>query len=208
MVNRLRSSQPRHADLATPPVDQTMSDADLVAMAHYDRQGFALLYARYLDPVHRYCHRRLGSREAAEDATSLIFAKAWQALPRLQPQQASFRSWLFSIAHNVVIDVYRARAREHPLEWAGDLLDGAPSPEDLALAADERDSVQTLLAHLPETQRQVVELRLAGLTGREIAQTLGLTSGNVGVLQHRAIARLRARLTIDSESQEGSHAQQ
>jgi RNA polymerase sigma-70 factor (ECF subfamily) len=208
MVNRLRSSPQNHPGLVPQPANQSASDADLVAMARYDRQGFALIYARYLDPVHRYCYRRLGSREAAEDATSLIFAKAWQALPRLQLKQASFRSWLFTIAHNVVVDAYRVPVREHPLEWADDLLDGNPSPEDLAVAADERDSVLTLLAQLPETQRQVVELRLAGLTGSEIAQTLGLSPGNVGVIQHRAIARLRAWLTISREPAEGIHAQQ
>ena len=71
-------------------------------LAQRDPYAFALLYTRYLDPIHRYCYRRLGSREAAEDATSLVFAKALSALPRYH--DTSFRSWLFTIAHHVVID--------------------------------------------------------------------------------------------------------
>jgi DNA-directed RNA polymerase specialized sigma24 family protein len=61
----------------TPPAPsrEAASDAELVVMARHDPQAFAVLYARYLDPVHRSCTLRLGSREAAEDATSLIFAK-------------------------------------------------------------------------------------------------------------------------------------
>jgi RNA polymerase sigma-70 factor (ECF subfamily) len=74
-------------------------DADLVARAQVDREAFALLYRRYLDPVHRYYYRRLGSREAAEDATSLVFTKAFTALPTYRT--GSFRSWLFAIAYHV-----------------------------------------------------------------------------------------------------------
>jgi DNA-directed RNA polymerase specialized sigma24 family protein len=57
------------------------SDDELVALAMEDPRHFSLLYARYLDPVHRYCYRRLGSREAAEDATSLVFTRALTAFP-------------------------------------------------------------------------------------------------------------------------------
>ncbi len=54
-------------------------DADLVAQAQLDRQAFAPLYARYADPVYRYCYRRLGHPEVAADATSQTFARALAA---------------------------------------------------------------------------------------------------------------------------------
>jgi hypothetical protein len=53
----------RTADASAAP-----DEAALVARAQADRHAFAPLYARYLDPVYRYCYRRLGSKEAAEDA--------------------------------------------------------------------------------------------------------------------------------------------
>ena len=81
-------------------------DADLVARAKVDRQEFALLYTRYADPVYRYCLRRLGNPETAADATSQIFAKAMVALPGCR--DSAFRSWLFAIAHNTLVDAYRA----------------------------------------------------------------------------------------------------
>ena len=61
-----------------------------MARALHDRQAFGLLYDRYVDPVYRYCYGRLGSREEAEDATSLIFARALAALPT--HRGGSFRS--------------------------------------------------------------------------------------------------------------------
>src|SRR4051794_12919501 len=163
-----------------------------------DSRHFSLLYARYLDSVHRYCYRRLGSREAAEDATSLVFTKALAAFPHYR--HASFRGWLFTIAHHVVTDRYRGAQPEHPLETAVELRDGSPSPEDLALASDERRSISELLSRLPDHQRQVVELRLAGLTSAEIAQALGRSRSNVDVTQYRAVARLRVLLGLTAEA--------
>jgi RNA polymerase sigma-70 factor, ECF subfamily len=176
------------------------SDDELVALAMEDHRHFSLLYARYLDPVHRYCYRRLGSREAAEDATSLVFTKALTAFPHYR--NASFRGWLFTIAYHVVTDRYRSNQQEHPLETVVELRDGSPSPEDLALAADERRSVSELLTRLPDHQRQVVELRLAGLTSAEIAQALGRSRSNVDVAQYRAVARLRVLLGLGAVPQE------
>lgn len=191
--------------IAAPPERDGVSDAELVALAQGDPRAFAHLYTRYLDPIHRYCYRRLGSREAAEDATSLVFAKALSALPRYH--HTSFRCWLFTIAHHVIVDRYRDALPEHSLETAADLLDETPSPEELALATDARRSVRDLLGRLPDHQRRVIELRMAGLTGAEIAQTLGRSPANVDVTQCRAIARLRVLLGLGTEPQEAAHGQ-
>lgn len=183
-----------------PMVESDSSDADLVTLAMEDPRHFALLYARYLDPVHRYCYRRLGSREAAEDATSLVFTKALTAFPHYR--HTSFRGWLFTIARHVVTDSYRGDHPEDPLEVVAELRDGSASPEELALAADQRQSVTHLLPRLPEHQRQVVELRLAGLTSAEIAQVLDRSPSNVDVTQYRAVARLRVLLGLAAAPQE------
>ena len=115
-------------------------DAALVAEAKRDRQAFALLYRRYVGPVYRYCVHRLGSQEEAEDATSLVFAKALVALPGCRDD--TFRAWLFAIAHNVVADVHRSHRPTSPLAAAAGLADGAPSPEEAALAGQERHAVR------------------------------------------------------------------
>src|SRR5688500_15159175 len=77
-------------------------DATLVSQAREDRQAFAALYERHVAAVFGYCYHHLGSREAAEDATSLIFTRALAALPT--HRGSSFRGWLFGIAHHVVAD--------------------------------------------------------------------------------------------------------
>lgn len=100
-VPHLLRERSRRQQPTQPEPEASASDAELVALAMADLRQFALLYTRYLDPVHRYCYRRLGSREAAEDATSAVFTKALAAFPRYR--DASFRAWLFTIAHHVKI---------------------------------------------------------------------------------------------------------
>ncbi len=69
--------------------------------------------------------------------------------------------------------------------------DPDPSPETLAIDQEERRAVQLLLQELPKRDREVVELRLAGLTGHEIAQTLNCSHDAVRAAHYRAIHRLR-----------------
>jgi len=178
------------------------SDALLVAYARTDPAAFALLYRRYVDPVYRYCYRRLGTREMAEDVTALIFTKALSALSAYRADGPSFRSWLFAIAHNAVADDLRARHPAAPLAAALDQADPMPTPESAALAAEGGRRVRELLRQLPPEQAQIVELRLAGLTGVEIALALGRTPNAVKVAQYRAYSRLRA-LVGDREPRPG-----
>lgn len=174
-------------------------DADLVVAAQADPRAFAPLYERYFDRVHAYCLRRLPDRETAADATGQIFLKAMSAIPAFRPAQTrSFRTWLFAIAHNACIDALR-RYRPHAgLDAAGEIAAADPGPEARALAADERRSVAALIARLTPDQRRVVELRLTGLTGQEVADALGLSLTAVKAAQYRAYARLRRILAPDA----------
>ena len=107
--------------LSLPPPDElaiavedTDGDQALVIAAQRDPRAFAPLYLRYVDAVYGYCHRRLGTKEVAEDATSLVFAKALAALPRYRSDGGTFR-WSL-IAHNVVVDSRRTARPRIPLQ--------------------------------------------------------------------------------------------
>jgi RNA polymerase sigma-70 factor (ECF subfamily) len=158
--------------------------------------------------VYRYCFRRLGHPEAAADATGQVFAKALAALPRYRDDAGSFRSWLFAIAHNVLVDEARVRRTTTSLDAAANVPDQAPSVEEEMLSTETAALIRGLLARLTPDQRQVMELRLAGLTGPEIAVTVGRSLGSVKIAQVRAFATLRAALTPSGGAeQEASHGE-
>ncbi|MFL5758919.1 MAG: RNA polymerase sigma factor [Thermomicrobiales bacterium] len=168
----------------------TVDDGEIVhIVSRHDSEAFATLYRQHVDPIYRFCYRRLGTKEAAEDATSQVFAKALSGLADFRG--GSFRSWLFTIASNVVADVGRASRPTAPIEAAASVIDPAPGPEEETIASDEAQKLRALLAALPSEQRRVLELRLAGLSGVEIALVLGRSHGTVRNLQHRTLIRLR-----------------
>ena len=181
-----------------------LDEAAIVARAQHDPAAFAPLYQDYLAPVYRYCYRRLGSREAAEDATSLVFERALRALPRFRG--GSFRAWLFAIAHNAVTDAYRRRGTHPPFVEALEIADPAPPPEQLALLADEQRLLATALALLPADQRHVIELRLSGIPSIEVAEILGRSPEAVRALQLRATRRLQALLATSNAVPEARNA--
>jgi RNA polymerase sigma-70 factor (ECF subfamily) len=182
-----------------------LDERGVLARARHDPRAFAPLYQVYVDPVHRYCMRCLGDREAAADATQEVFARALRALPRYRDD--AFRPWLFTIAHNVIVDVHRQRAKrnlDQPLESDELWPDPAPGPEAEALAAETRQSLHVCLARLAPDQRDVVELRLAGLTAKEIAAVLSRSLGSVKIAQHRAFRRLAVLLGLEQDGTEVS----
>jgi RNA polymerase sigma-70 factor (ECF subfamily) len=180
-----------------------------IAAAQQDIRAFAPLYESYVDLVWRYALSRLGDPQRAADATSITFQRAIAAIPSFQPQRrgeiTTFRSWLMTIARNVVIDQAR---RDRPATNFEDpaaqrwLIDTRRGPEELAVAADERHRVGRALAQLPDTQRQIVELRLIGMKGIEIAGMLGMSESAVKTAHFRAYARLRVLLSEPNENQE------
>jgi RNA polymerase sigma factor (sigma-70 family) len=176
------------------PVVRVEPDADLVRAACREPAVFGQLYERYFPIVYGYCHRRLDEPATAEDACAAIFSRAFASLGSCRHPDR-FRSWLFTIAHHEITDRYRARESLADLDAvAHTLRDPARSPEDSAIAADERRAVRNAMRALPDDQRHVVELRLAGLTGPEIADIVGRRHGAIRALQHRAYGRLRTLL--------------
>jgi RNA polymerase sigma-70 factor (ECF subfamily) len=176
---------------STPrPLDETVGTGREVAAD--ERDAFAALYQQFFEPIYRYCFVRLGSQERAEDAAHQIFVRALEAFNRYQ-ETGRAREWLFVIAHNVVAN----EAVRHSAVWlemGEETPDPAASPEILALASVERRALREAVSRLPRDQRQAIELRIAGLTGREVAVQLGRSIDAIKMLQQRAIDRLRTEL--------------
>jgi RNA polymerase sigma-70 factor (ECF subfamily) len=177
--------------------DDAVSDAALIAGGTNDH--FTRLYDRYAGSVYRYCRLRIPNTAEAEDATALVFTNAFAAFP---PAAGSFRAWLFTIAHNVVINYYRSqkhRGAHQPLDLAAEIPDHSPTPEEALLRSDDESRLYHALSQLPDDQRRIIELRLAGLTGAEIAEMLGRSRPAMRQLQFRAMQRLRQILTDVTE---------
>jgi RNA polymerase sigma-70 factor, ECF subfamily len=176
------------------------ADAGAVRAAQADRAAFGVLYRRYLDRVYGYCFYLLGDHHDAEDATERTFLNALSAIDRFRDEGASFRAWLFRIAHNQVANAlrHRGRRRADRLESV-DVPAAGDDPSDAAGRADDARRVRRALASLSDDRRQVLVLRFVdGLSAREIGTILDRSEGAVRVLQHRALRELAGQLEPES----------
>jgi RNA polymerase sigma-70 factor (ECF subfamily) len=155
------------------------------------------LHERYAKAIRRYCLRRLHSPEEADDATQVVYLTAYRCLAEgIEPRAEG--AWLFKIAENVVLQRRRALARRARVEYAVDVdrianAVVAPPTE----TTPELDGVREALATMPESQRQAIILReWYGLSYREVANELGVSSTAVEALIFRARRGLVRRLEV------------
>lgn len=118
-----------------PTLDATLTDdALMAAYARGDARAFEQLYARHQAGLYRFVRRLLGSALNAQ--TDEVFQDTWlrvvQARARWEPQGATFRTWLYTLAHHRVIDMLRRSGREVSLDAHGDDGDAPWEPETTA----------------------------------------------------------------------------
>lgn len=146
----------------------------------------------HVDRVYRHIYYRVGNEADAEDLTQQVFLKAWQAIGRYKKMASPFVAWLMTISHNLVVDFYRTRKDRAYLE-AEVLADGPASrPEQTAEASFEQQRLRRAISQLGGEEQQVVILRfIEGFEFAEIASLLKKKEGNIRVILHRALVKLR-----------------
>ena len=149
-----------------------------------------------MEQIHRYIRARVGNVTLADDLTSTVFLRAWEAIARYQPLPGRpFVAWLFAIAHNLVVDHYRANRREIVGLDLDRHMDSLADPEACALQGDLRREVHAALGQLRPDQQQILSLRLIeGLSYDEISTLTGRKAGALRVACLRALTRLRNEL--------------
>lgn len=179
---------------STPPNDH---NEELVAQAiKGDGEAFDKLYQRYLDSIYRYVYFRIGDPDEAEDLTEEVFVRAWEALPGYQMREHLFISWLYRIAHNLIVDYHR-RSRPTLLVDAGENPQAVTpgTPESILEQMQSLQKLAEAIGELNEDEQQVILLRyIEGLSHGEVAATIGKSNEASRVIQHRALARLSGLL--------------
>jgi len=180
-----------------------LSAPDLVARAQAgDSEALGALYDQYHLSIFRYMWARSGDKQLAEDLTGEVFVRMLAHLSSYRMQGLSLQSWLFRIAHNLLVDNYRkTRGRVLVALEEVELQAGAeacPTQQlDHTLTVEQ---MQKALAGLAPSQREVVVLRFFNeLSVAETAQVLNKTEAAVKAQQHRGLVALRRQLNREPE---------
>src|SRR6266487_1737020 len=136
------------------------NEAELAERASlHDQSAFAELYNAYVDKIYKYVYYKVGNVPDAEDLCEQVFLKAWEAIGRYKWCGFPFSSWLYKLAHNLVVDHYRVRRDSVPL---GDLLYTPSEPADPANALHatlDAEELHSAISELTGEQQQVIALK-------------------------------------------------
>ena len=171
---------------------KTPDDALIRRAKDLDPGALAELYDRHFDGIYRYLYTRVRHQADAEDLTAQVFLKMVDSIRTYQPRGVAFSSWLYRIAHNLLVDRYRRAGRE-ALELRDHVRDPRPHADPAALiqTSDERRRLLEAIQRLTPEQQQVVNMRfIDNLEVDEIAQLLRRRRGAIHAMQHRALASL------------------
>ena len=167
----------------------------LAQQAMTDEEAFEELYEYFFPRVYNFIFARLKNVADADDVTSITFMKMNENLSSYSPDKAAFSTWLFRIANNAIIDHTRRTSNSQESEWEEFFDPAAPEyqePEAKALAEDDKAELLKAIGKLTDKERRIVELKyLSGLGNKEIAEILGITANNVGVVLHGALKKLK-----------------
>ena len=165
-----------------------------------DTDALGQLHDHFRGDLDRLCRRLLGDPSEAEEIRNEAFLRAREAVSGYDASR-SFRSWLLAVAAHLCIDRLRRRALEGRLFSSADLdaselPSRGPSPLQALLGQAHRDELSRALDALDGRYRAPLVLRFyAELSYQEIAESLEIRPEQVGVLLHRAKAKLRSRLS-------------
>ena len=174
----------------------------LIEKAKSDPAAFGVLYERYVERIYNYIYYRTGSAKDAEDLTGKVFAKAMSHIKGYKHMGLPFSAWLYRIAHNLVANYHRDRARKQEISL--DNVPGAvlpqktPQPET---RLERREEVEGLLATIrdlaPNRQELLILKFVDDLSNKEIGQIMRKSEGAIKSLYHRTLLELREKMNAE-----------
>jgi RNA polymerase sigma-70 factor (ECF subfamily) len=169
-----------------------------------DAGAFEALYRRHRGPMYRFLLRQAGDAAAAEELLQDVWMRVVNSRGRYEAR-AKFTSWVYAIAHNRLMDFYRANGRASFLshEESESVLEDLPGGEIPAeVKLDRKRATERLLAalaELPDVQREAFLLQQEGeLSLEEIAAVTGVSRETAKSRLRYAVAKLRASLGKES----------
>jgi len=196
---------PNHSRNVPPP---ELDDALILQAMQGSETALAAIYDAYAQRIYRYCYSRVDNPAEADDLTAQTFLKVIEALPRYR-HSSHFTAWIFQIARNAVMDLFRRNHRQHAGDAGSQTLDSlADSALEKAINAapvDEQviqaQAVAALRRHiraLDEPERELLRLRFVGdLTYAEIAALLGRKEDAVRKSLNRLLERLHWQVEVN-----------
>ncbi|MFG0211654.1 sigma-70 family RNA polymerase sigma factor [Brevibacillus porteri] len=160
-------------------------------------EAFAQIYGAYYKRVYKYICYRINNHYAAEEICSHVFEVVISKYSSYSPAKSNFEVWLFAIARNAVTDYFRSQKKSmsFSLDSILDMVLPKSSPEEIVIKGDNHQALFQALAKLSDKERNIIAMKYAaGLKNAEIADLLGVSGSNIGVVLYRCLKKLQKEL--------------
>ncbi len=166
--------------------------ANLIQRAkNRDPSALAEIYVQYQPAIYRYVFYQVGEVGAAEDLTGKVFVRLVEDADGFPPQGRTLLTWLYSIAHDLVVDRHQCAERPPPLQSERKPATGVSDPQKATEQQATPQHLAAAVAHLTDDQRQVILLKFVeGLDDETVAYILGQPADAIQPLQQQALAVL------------------
>ncbi|MCL1469909.1 sigma-70 family RNA polymerase sigma factor [Argonema antarcticum] len=182
------------------PINEVLqTDAEVFrALKGGESKALGILYDRYASLVYRLALRILANPQEAEDLTQEIFLNLWRS-GKYNPDRGSLSSFLTTMTRSRAIDKLRSRGTKLKfLQRWGQMMTAetpSPTPFEVASLSQRSQQVNSALAQLPSSQRQVLEMAYYdGLSQSEIAKKLDTPLGTIKTWSRQGLLNLRKNL--------------
>lgn len=178
-------------------VDRLADETLLAGLGTGDAEIALAFVRRFSGRVFGVAISVLGDRNLAEDVAQQTFERAWKHAAVYDPRRGSVKTWLSTIAHNLAVDVVRARRPQvvDPADLVAMLGAGDDTPERTALAEDDSRQLRAALAQLPAEQGRALAMAgILGMTAKQISETEGIPLGTAKTRIRTAMEKLRVTL--------------
>lgn len=170
-------------------------------MERSHHQDFLDLYDTYSDSIYRFILFKVSNTDIAWDLTQDCFLRMWEYASQAEKRVVQPKALLFTIARNLVIDHWRARARNRTVFFDTEVMDtnmdDGENAHDQLISLEETKQVMKLLEHLPDGDRELLTLRFTEeLSFGDIAKIMGKNPVAVRVQAHRALRKLKSMIKI------------
>lgn len=184
----------------TDPQDEKI----LIDKAKRDPAAFGILYERYVERIFNYIYYRTGSVSDAEDLTGKVFFKAMGHIQNYKHMGLPFSAWLYRIAHNLVANYHRDRARKQEVsldDMQGQtLVQTSPQPESRLVHSQEVENLLVMIRDLAPNRQELLILKFIDqLSNAEIGQIMRKSEGAIKSLYHRTLLELREKMESEQE---------
>jgi len=157
-------------------------------------EQFSRIYDQYIEKIYRFVYLKVDSQETAEDITSKVFLKGWEAYQKNDPPIQNIGAFLYQISRNMVVDYYKEKGRTKVVsaEFVAEMPEKGNGLYEKILLNSDVEAVKIAIKSVKQEYQDVLIWHYLGdMPTQQIAEILNKPTGTVSVMIHRGLKSLK-----------------